>query len=87
MHVFYDLNLRPGGWTEEVVASGLAAATIAKMSREELEVVLGLGLPGVDVADGPRGVLRAFGLDVLAVTGGAPPGPRGPCVACAGYKS
>lgn len=49
--VFYDINLRPGGWSGEVVARGLARATWLKLNTDELCAIREIfSFPGEDQA-------------------------------------
>lgn len=68
---FYDMNLRPGCFDEELITRSLAAADIIKINEEELQTaskIVGCGNTEVDTV---RDMKKQFGLKIVAVTKGS----------------
>jgi fructokinase len=70
----YDVNLRKGSYTAEIIGQSLAAANVAKLNEQELPQVcelIGVAANLSKDPDGQAGALRqAFDLNVLALTRG-----------------
>lgn len=71
-HVFYDVNLRKGFYSKEIVNQSLRNCTILKLNDEEV-VVLGklLFLEKIKVEDFAFRVAMKFGIDIVIITAGA----------------
>ena len=68
--VLFDINLRKQYWSKELVADGLACATIAKMNEREQQMLKQLGLGKGDRVDWCRSILLEFRLEMVCVTRG-----------------
>ncbi|HEX9594094.1 MAG TPA: carbohydrate kinase [bacterium] len=68
---FLDVNLRPACWSEATLTACLAAATVAKLNDDELEVVRDLYALPAGEANAARALRERFGLDALILTRGA----------------
>ncbi len=64
-HRFYDVNLRPGNFTDEIVRRSLDETTMLKLSGEEWETIRQM-----TGQKSPQHLLEHFNLDALAITRG-----------------
>jgi fructokinase len=68
----YDLNLRPGAWNRDLVATLLGLATIAKLNAEEQSIIAReFDLPAVPSERFARAAAARFELQGVCVTRGA----------------
>lgn len=68
---FYDVNLRPGGYTTEVLQESLKHADILKLNEEELKVINAM-LGGKSTMENCIDDLRKhFGIEMVALTKGS----------------
>jgi fructokinase len=66
-----DINLRPGGWTRNVIEQSLAQADILKLNDEEWEVIRSMLSPETPSEGFGAWLMRRFDLDLIALTRGA----------------
>jgi fructokinase len=69
-----DINLRPPWWTPEILRWSCSAASVVKMSAEEVpELVrtLGLDVDAEDAVDAAQSLLQRFAVELVAITRGA----------------
>jgi fructokinase len=65
----YDINLRKGCYTEEIVRSSLGKANVLKLSEEEVAFVSRItSLPEDDLLRFARGVIERMALDYCVIT-------------------
>lgn len=91
---FYDINLRPGCYSRDIVRQSLSDTDILKLNDEELDVIRGMfGLPE-DTVSAVERLIRDYSLTMVALTKGArgsefftgtdhvnlPPSPGNNCV-------
>ena len=68
--VFYDINLRPGCYSRDIVRQSLFHADILKLNDEELDLIAGMfGLAG-DADSMMETLMREFNLRLVALTKG-----------------
>lgn len=65
-NVFFDVNIRKTFYTEDILLSGLKAATILKVNDEEIDLILRLG-KAKDIRD----LMEKYSLDMVLLTLGA----------------
>lgn len=66
----YDVNLRPGGWSQKIVEKSLHACDALKANEEELTRMKAmLGFQGSDAAFVDR-LMQDFGIDLISLTKG-----------------
>jgi len=69
---FYDVNLRPGCYTAELVEELLRSSHVVKLNAEEARALQRmLGIAGGEIEEFCRAALQAYGWEVLCVTLGA----------------
>lgn len=69
--IVFDVNLRQGFYTKEILISSMEACNILKINDEELVTVSRLlEYPGIDLQDKCRMLLGRFNLDILILTCG-----------------
>lgn len=67
----FDINLRQGFYTTEIIASSLERCNVLKINDEELVIISRMfGLPGIDLKDKCWMLLGKYNLDILVLTCG-----------------
>ena len=67
----FDINLRQGFYTPEIIASSLERCNVLKINDEELVIISRMfGLPGIDLKDKCWMLLGKYNLDILVLTCG-----------------
>jgi fructokinase len=68
-HVFYDVNLRKAGYSEQIVKNSLAVCTILKLNNEEVgtiaHILTGSHLPDGEFCKCVRALYPAIGLVII----------------------
>jgi fructokinase len=68
-HVFYDVNLRKAGYSEQIVKNSLAVCTILKLNNEEVgtisQILAGSHLPNEEFCKCVRALYPAIGLIII----------------------
>lgn len=69
--VVFDVNLRQGFYTKEILSDSIRRCNLLKINDEELVIVSRMfGYPGIDLQDKCRILLDKFDLDMLILTCG-----------------
>ncbi len=68
---FYDINLRPGCWSEQVVAASLDHTDILKLNESELEVLQGIYAFSQTQEGFVADLMAACNIEMVALTLGA----------------
>lgn len=68
-HVFYDVNLRKGGYTKSIITDSLVSCTILKLNLDEVPVVSDIVFDTVyDLTQFTRQVSQKYSIDVIVIT-------------------
>lgn len=67
----FDVNLRPGCYTAEILRDSLQAAEVVKLNEEELATLAEMNVIGGDTASRVAALQERFAIEMVALTRGA----------------